>query len=153
MMRVLLVALPVVLCPLVAACDSETIDTTGLPTVDDYPTWSHRDFSGPLAGHGTSYRIVYINDVAESYGGGGRYPVGTVLVKEVHALADDGTAGGLRQVAIMRKLPDDATEPTDAGWLFTTTSSPGGRETLGQSCYATCHQAAPFDGAFAAYGR
>jgi hypothetical protein len=136
-----------------AACFTEEVDTAGLPTIDGYADWARHDFHGPLPGHGESWRSVFVNEVGQSFGGGGRYPRGTVLVKEVRDLKDGPAPGSLRYLAIMRKLGDDVGEPTNGGWLFTSADRVGGPELQQDLCWNTCHQQAPLDGAFADYGR
>jgi hypothetical protein len=135
---------------LLAACSGgETLDTTGLPSAENYQTWRLYVWKGQVPGHGDSWRYVYVNDVGRTYGGGGTYTPGTVLVKEVR---EPREGGALRSVDIMRKLgADQAEHDVDQGWLFSTRS--GDDETAhGGSCWQTCHQVAPLDGTFFDYG-
>lgn len=146
----------------VPGCLIEDVNTTNLPAVDGYERWFRLDVSGDLPGHGTSYRIIYVNDVARSYPHAGRYPVGTVIVKEVRALAevDGGPApGDLKYTAVMRKVTMDASGdggtglPLDGGWLFTELTDTPGAESQLDLCWASCHRQAAWDGAFVDYGQ
>jgi hypothetical protein len=121
----------------------------------DYQSWTRIDTWGLAPGHGDSYRIIYANDDARR-GRGGRFPEGAVLVKEIRDLSfDDAGApapGGLRYVAIMRRLGPPSAEPeVDGGWLFTRSQTPGGAEQHDDFCWARCHVAAPFAGAWLDY--
>lgn len=121
----------------------------------DYTQWHRLDTYGDLPGHGDSYRIVYANDVAQSYAGG-PYPEGAILVKEVRRRAGVGGVqpGELRYVAIMRRIGPAPTGLDDeAGWLFTQAEVPGGAETYRSLCWNRCHVAAPYAGAFLDYGK
>jgi hypothetical protein len=118
----------------------------------DYASWKRTDAYGEIPGHGDSYRIIYANDVALSYAGGG-YPAGSIIVKEVRQRVGD-QPGDLKYVAIMRRL--DAKPiglAAEAGWLFTQAQTPGGSETYRSLCWNRCHVAAPFAGAFLDYGK
>jgi Cytochrome P460 len=118
----------------------------------DYTAWKRIDAYGEVPGHGDSYRIIYINDVALSYAGGG-YPEGSIIVKEVRQRAGD-QPGDLRYIAIMRRLgPSPIGLEREAGWLFTQAKTPGGSETYRSLCWNRCHVAAPFAGAFLDYGK
>ena len=132
-----------------AAC---TVDTNDLAPIDDYPSWYSVETRGEVPGHGDGVRVIYVNDVARGYPGVGRYPVGSVLVKEVRGYADDGGAGELKYLAIMRKLGDDADAPDGAdiegGWVFTTAGELGATEKRGLTCWNTCHLQAPIDGLY-----
>jgi hypothetical protein len=149
-----------ILCALlsVAAC-GETVDTTGLPSIEGYQDWTEYDFTTPVPGHNDSYRRIFINPVARTYPHGGRYPIGSVLVKEVHEKTDDGLPGDLRYIAVMRKVEDDQAyveevevdAPTDGGWVFTQIKG-GGDETHLDLCWSQCHKQAPYDGAWIDYG-
>lgn len=104
----------------------------------DYTAWARLTATGPAPGHGDTNRVIYANDVARTFTGG-RYPDGTIVVKEIY----EGDA--LAYLAIMRRL--------DGDWLFTRAASPGGEEIARDSCWTTCHVAAPYDGAFLDYSR
>ena len=121
----------------------------------DYTKWATLGpFTGELPGHGgATWRMIYANDVATSYEGG-PYLDGTVLVKEIHELTSGNGEGALDYVAIMRRQgPPPTGFSDDGGWLFTYADAPGGSETHDSSCYAACHVAAPFGGAWFDYSQ
>ena len=143
-------------------CLTEEVDTSGLTSVDGYESWFRLDLAGDLPGHGRSYRIIYVNDIAQSYPHVGRYPVGTTVVKEVRALEHrDGVPvpGEINYTAVMRKvtLDDDGDAgtglPLDAGWLFTQLTDTPGTEDQLDLCWASCHRQGGWDGAFLDYGQ
>lgn len=143
-------------------CLIEEVDTTGLATVDGYEDWFRLDVSGDLPGHGKSYRIIYVNDVARTYPHVGRYPVGTVVVKEVRALElSEGAPvpGDLKYTAVMRKVTmetegDAGTGlPLDGGWLFSELTGTAGKEDQLDLCWSSCHRQGGWDGAFVDYGQ
>lgn len=144
---------------LAGGCGGGTsVDVTPLPS--DYTSWKRVDTTGDIPGHGDTYRIIYVNDVGQSFPDPPlprEYPVGTIIVKEVHA-RDGDQPGELESVDIMRKLTDDQAPSgvlldkliparTD-GWLFTSAPDAQSGETAHQSCWENCHVAAPIDGAF-----
>ncbi len=143
-MRTLVVAVVVA-----AACGSP-ISSDDVTSIDDYASWPRQVVAtGELTGHGTSYRPIFANDVAETYTGTGLYAVGTIIVKEIRELESGDTAGDLNYIAVMRKLEEAPPGgDLDAGWLFTSLPSLGKGETNTGRCFRTCHQAAPFDSAF-----
>jgi hypothetical protein len=120
--------------------------------VGDYTTWKRLDVRGAAPGHGETYRIIYVNpiaaDPAQSFVDG--YAEGSIIVKEIRDDLD-GTAGDLRYVALMRKLPADSDLPLQKRWLFSQASTPGGSEKHADFCYARCHAAAPYDAAWYDY--
>ncbi len=132
-------------------CDSE-IDGELLP-IDNYTAWYQEIAIGDAPGHGNSYRLMFANDIAREFSGFGRYPIGSIIVKEIRKLSRDEagapTPGNIRYIAVMRRLdaPPAGTE-LDNGWLYTVFDNPGDPETRSARCYRTCHQAAPFDGPF-----
>lgn len=127
---------------LLAAC-TQTADVAPL---GDYRGWKRLDTYGKAPGHGDTYRIIYVNDVAET----GQYTSGTIFVKEVYNRVGDGP-GALRVIEIMRRIDPGVAE--DGGWLFTAASTPGGTETEQTFCWRRCHQAAPFDGGWFDYSK
>jgi hypothetical protein len=142
-----------VLLVLVAAAGcTETVDPAGLPSIEGYESWPSIEQTNPIGGHGDSVRRIYANDVALAYPHSGLYRPGTVIVKEIFDDAGNDVAGELSYVAIMRKVGDDAEvdAPVDGGWVFTQLK--GGEEKYLDSCWATCHKQAPWDGAFFYYG-
>lgn len=124
----------------------------------DYTQWTKKIVAtGELPGHwGDTYRIIFANEIATKYAGGA-YPDGTILVKEIHDLdLVNGVPapGALQYVAIMRRLgPQPAGFSDEGGWLFTYTDTPQGPESEYDPCWATCHRAAPFAGAWFDYSK
>ncbi|MGE3453901.1 MAG: cytochrome P460 family protein [Kofleriaceae bacterium] len=121
--------------------------------IGDYTAWKRIDATGPAPGHGDTYRIIYVNEVAadptwDLYLG---YREGSVVVKEVR---DDveGEPGDLRYLAVMRRIGTITTAQEDqGGWLYTQTSSASGDETQFDFCWNRCHAAAPYNGAWYDY--
>lgn len=140
---------------LLAAGCGESVDTAGLPSTDGFTDWHQVQVEGDAPGHGDSFRIIYVNDVARSYTGAGRYPPGSVIVKEIRE-AGGGPTGELLYVSIMRKLAEgDAAAdgvPLDNDWLFTRADEVGASETHFGYCYDSCHAQAPVDNAWYDYG-
>jgi hypothetical protein len=119
----------------------------------DYTTWKRIDVTGVAPGHADSYRIIYINDIARAPTEDipTLYLTGSTIVKEIRDNVD-GTAGDLRYVAIMRKLDDSLPVfEAEGGWLFSESDDPGGSESHRGLCWARCHVAAPYNGAFYDY--
>ncbi len=119
--------------------------------VGDYTSWKRLDVRGPAPGHGSTYRIIYANDVAadpmQDFVGG--YANGAVIVKEIRDDLD-GAPGDLRYLAIMRR--DDALTD-EGGWLFTQADDAESAESHPSYCWARCHAAAPYAGAWYDYRR
>jgi hypothetical protein len=134
-----------------AGCGAPVVEPEPIP--DDYVDWYRVDATGRVAGHGDSYRIIYVNEVGTGFPGSGRYGEGTVIVKEIRD-RDGDEPGALRYLAVMRKLaePPDGGE-LQGGWLFTYLGSIDSAEENRPSCWDRCHQAAPIDGAFLDYGQ
>ena len=145
-----------------AGCDTE-VDPSELPAAldaRDYKSWGLRlpQLSDFIPGHGSSVRLIYVNPTGRSYAHGGRYPEGTVIVKEIYARKDDGSKGGLKYVGIMRKTatPPEGV-PTGGGWIFTQVSGvaavqAGKSERSRDLCWDSCHRQGSWDGAWADYG-
>lgn len=132
-----------------AGCGTE-IDPAGLPSIAGYTSWPYLEKDSDILGHPDSVRVIYKNPVAAAYPHAGRYPVGTVIVKEIFERKGIKERGGLRYIAIMRKLGEGSGQPTNDGWLFTDLRD--GKETQLDLCWQTCHQAGPYDGAWFDYG-
>ncbi len=135
-----------------AGCGGEDVDPSGLPAIAGYQSWPSRTVKGEVAGHGDTVRVIYANDVARTYAHAGRYPVGSVLVKEVHE-NDYDKPGKLHETVVMRKVTEDflpSSRPLDRGWLFTQLD--GGKEIRKQLCWDKCHRQAKFDYAWFDYG-
>jgi len=131
-----------------AACGT-SVDPAGLPSIDGYTDWyREKDHLDEVPGHGNSIRTIYVNDIGVTHVGG-RFQIGTVLVKEVRN-RDGDMKTDLRYLAVMRKVGDDAEvdAPVDGGWVFTELSSAGASEKHLDSCWSTCHKQAPYDGAW-----
>jgi hypothetical protein len=120
----------------------------------DYTAWKRLDVQGPAPGHGDTYRIIYANSVAadpdQDFLEG--YAEGAILVKEIRD-NQDGSPGGLRYLAIMRRDRFDPALAVDGGWLFTQADEPNGAEVRPTYCWARCHAAAPYVGAWYDYRR
>lgn len=138
-----------------AGCAVE-VDTTNLPSIDNYQSWESQVVIGPAPGHGDTYREIYINEVGRNYSHAGPYNEGTVFVKEIYSIRESDQPGDLLYVATMRKLSPD-TDVGDAsvhqGWLFTQFDAPGDPEVSAKFCFDSCHAQGPFDYAFFDYGR
>ncbi len=117
------------------------------PELGDYQRWHRVDTFGNAPGHGDTYRIIYVNDVARTRGTTER---DAVLVKEIHE-NDGGQAGALRSIDIMRKLTPGTAPEDEGGWLFTSMSGPGAGEIHFDLCWSRCHAQAPFAGAWFDY--
>jgi hypothetical protein len=115
----------------------------------DYTQWKRFDVLGPAPGHSDTYRIIYANDLAvdpaQSFRLG--YQEGAIVVKEIRT-NEDGEPGALSYVAIMRRLE---LEGDDGGWLFSESDTPNGPEHTAGFCWARCHVAAPYNGAWYDY--
>lgn len=135
------------------AC-STAVDSAELEPLTGYTEWHRIDSTGPVPGHGDTYRIIYVNDIARTYSHAGPYPIGSIVVKEIRDLADDGSPGDLRYLGVMRKL-DQAPSGVEleGGWLFTMADELGDTEVQPSSCWGPCHIQAPIDGAWFDYGR
>jgi hypothetical protein len=139
------------------ACASEIDpEADGLTPIADYQSWTLAlTTEGPLAGHGESVRVIYANPVARSYSHSGRYPVGSVLVKEIYGRNEDGSRGTLRYLSIMRKVGEDAnlSAPVEGGWVWSLADTVTSPEKSNGSCWGSCHRQAPRDGAWVDYGQ
>lgn len=127
------------------AC-AEIVDA---PELGDYTAWHRVDTYGDVPGHGDSYRVIYVNDIARTQGTTAR---DSVIVKEIRD-NNDGAPGDLRYLAIMRKLTAGPSPADEGGWLFTQTDTPGGPEEHLDLCWARCHAQAPFAGVWLDYTR
>jgi hypothetical protein len=140
----------VVLALLVAGC-TEPIDER---LDEDYTQWKRFDVTGDAPGHSNSYRIIYVNDIAADptwplYLG---YQEGSIIVKEIYARTAEGQPGALNYIAIMRRIgPVTEVLVDEGGWLFSETDTPGGAEHTVGFCWARCHVAAPYNGAWYDY--
>jgi hypothetical protein len=138
--------LSIMLC-LIVGC-SEPIDER----LEDYTTWKKVEVTGKAPGHADSYRVIYINDMAADAAQDfdmGAQP-GSIIVKEIRK-NDDGVAGDLNYIAIMRRIERRPISEPDGGWLFSRAEEPGGSEVHQDFCWTRCHVAAPFNGAWYDY--
>ncbi len=145
-MRSMIVA--VTLAGLAGCAEDVSVEPLG-----DYTTWKRIDVTGKVPGHSDSYRIIYINDIAAdptaSLDLG--YPLGSIVVKEIRANVD-GEPGDLDYIAIMRRTTEVTSALVDdGGWLYTSTDSIDDSEKRFGFCWARCHAAAPYNGAFLDY--
>jgi len=124
-------------------------DAVSPPELGDYTTWHHVDTVGNAPGHGDTYRIIYVNDIARTRGTTAR---DAILVKEVHDNVD-GQPGDLQVIEIMRKVRPGTSPADEGGWLFTQTATPGGDEIHLDLCWSRCHVQAPFAGVWFDYTR
>jgi Cytochrome P460 len=131
-----------------AAC-KEPIDDR---LTDDYTTWKRIDVTGKAPGHADSYRVIYVNDMAADPAQDfnlGAQP-GAIIVKEIRKNVD-GEPGDLNYIAIMRRLDRTPISEAGGGWLFSRSEEPGGSEVHQDFCWARCHVAAPYNGAWYDY--
>ena len=135
---------------LVLAGCAQAIDPEPL---GDYTRWPDEGgqlitVRGNAPGHSDSVRLIYVDPIAAdpTHTLAGGYLPGARIVKEIYA-DDDGVIGALRYVAIMRRTGGT----TDGGWLFSETPEPNGAEHTAAFCWARCHVAAPYLGAWYDY--
>jgi hypothetical protein len=136
-------------CVWLLVCASACSEPVSPEPLGDYTTWDKIETFGPAPGHGDTYRIIYINDIAR---GMGTSTLGAVLVKEVRTNAG-GTPGDLRVIEIMRKVRGGISTDDEGGWLFTAADTPGGGETYTDTCWNRCHVQAPLAGVWFDYTR
>lgn len=133
----------------VGAC-SESVTPEPL---GDYTMWKRFDVTGTAPGHSDTYRIIYVNALAADPGQDLTlgYQLGSAIVKEIRD-NNDGQPGDLRYVAIMRRdRPISAALTDEGGWLFSEAQEPNGSEVHKATCWARCHVAAPYNGAWYDY--
>lgn len=126
---------------LFAGCGEEVTP----PDLGDYQSWHRVDTFGEIPGHGDTYRIIYVNDIARTSGTMER---DATLVKEVHE-NNNGQPGALRIIEIMRKVIPGTDPGNDGGWLFTQLED--GTEVQQDFCWSRCHRQAPYAGAWFDY--
>jgi len=143
---------------LVGCFPTEEIDPSSLPdgvSIDGYEGWSKVEpLLGPVPAHGDTYRILYVNDTARAYTGGGFYQDGSTMVKEIYTLDGEAGRGDLDYTAVMRRIDEDSEPdlPIQDGWLFTNLGTDG-VETHSPLCWDSCHRQAPYQGAWFDYSR
>jgi hypothetical protein len=133
----------VLACALLVGCGDEVSP----PDLGDYQSWHRVDTFGNIPGHGDSYRIIYVNDIARTNGTTER---DATLVKEVHE-NNNGVPGALRIIEIMRKITPGTDPEDEGGWLFTQMPDAGGGEVHRDLCWSRCHRQAPYAGAWFDY--
>lgn len=115
----------------------------------DYTQWPVKlETYGPAPGHGDTYRVIYANQAAAQTRPAS-YARGVVVVKEIRT-NNDGAAGELQYVAIMRKL-EFKSDPEQGDWMFTESETPGGAEVAHDFCWSRCHVVAPHFGVWFNY--
>ena len=134
---------------LLAGCPA-TIDTEGIPSIENYTSWTSLVTEGNAPPHGDAARIIYINDAGLQYRGGDDYPLGTTIVKEI--LVGDANSA-IDYIAVMRRL-DEAPGggKLEDGWQFTMAEDGDDDEIQGITCFDQCHVQAPFAGTWFDYG-
>ncbi len=127
-------------------------DTVSEPPLGDYTAWARIVLDGPAPGHGDTSRVVYVNDIARAYIGG-RYPVGSILVKEIYE-GEPGDPEALAYIAVMRRLALPDPYEAAGGWLFSLADDPASEERdRTDYCWGYCHAASPYEGVFLDYSR
>ena len=137
------------------AC-AEPVSPEPLGDYTAWPTQGGATFTvrGTVPGHGDTVRVIYVNPTAhEAETISPTYPVGSTIVKEIRA-NNGGEAGDIRYVAIMRLVTQVDTGLVDeGGWLYSEQRPAGADEVHFGFCWARCHAAAPYNGAFYDYRR
>lgn len=139
-------------------CFAACAESVSPEPLGDYTAWpttggATHTVSGRAPGHGDTIRVIYVNPIAamaETISPS--YPEGSTIVKEIRD-DNDGVAGDIRYIAIMRRqdtFVDEGLE-ADGGWLFSEQDAPGLPETHRDLCWNRCHVAAPYNGAFYDY--
>ncbi len=135
---------------LLSSC-AEDIDPSQLSvTIDGYESWNKVEpLLGKVPGHGDTYRVMFRNELAQSYTGAGQYPLGSAIVKEIYDLEGTDGRGALNYKAVMRRMDAEANPdlPIMGGWLFTQIDN-GTEEFQRDLCWDSCHVRAPYVGAF-----
>ena len=146
--------------PLALACGASAVVEVDKADLEGYQAWASVEATGAIPAHGDTIRVIYANEAATRRvtEGAGRYPAGSVIVKEIYQRDGEG-AGALDYIAVMRMLtqaPEGGALHSlsfdDQGWLFTDLRDGiDGDEAYSASCWDSCHVASPFDGAFLDY--
>jgi hypothetical protein len=135
---------------------------------DDYASWKKTTetvLNYPIPGHEDRFRVIHINDVGLGFSrasdGSGRvdFPDGTVIAKEIFAVANPGPADKPVMITGMVKASSD----TDArsGWLWLMKDLASGKENVYTGdfcvrCHANANEKHPYgsknpSGAFSDY--
>lgn len=137
----------------ITAC-AEPVSPEPLGDYAAWPAMGGATFTvrGTAPGHGDTVRVIYVNPtarMAESISP--TYPLGSTIVKEIRD-NDGGDGGEIRYLAIMRLVtPTDTALTDEGGWLYSEQRPPGADEVHFGYCWARCHAAAPYNGAFYDY--
>lgn len=123
----------------------------------DYTQWPFEGgatftVDGFAPGHGDTIRVLYINPTARQAPAiSPSYPLGSTIVKEIRP-NNGGQPGEITYLAIMRQVEAvDTALTNEGGWLYSEQRPPGADEVHFGYCWARCHVAAPFNGAFYDY--
>lgn len=140
---------------LLAGCP-EAVSPEPLGDYTAWPMMGGTTFTvrGQVPGHGDTVRVIYANATAVGASSiSPSYPLGSVIVKEIRE-NDNGQPGALRYTAIMRRDREVETGlEAEGGWLFTDLRPDSPQENYFGLCWARCHVAAPYNGAFYDYRR
>lgn len=135
---------------IIPACKEDIDPSEVSVSIDNYQSWDKVEpLLGDVPGHGDTYRVMYRNEIAQSYTGAGQYPLGAAIVKEIYDLEGAEGQGKLNYKAVMRRMDPTANPdlPIMGGWLFTQIDD-GAEEFQRDLCWDSCHVRAPFVGAF-----
>jgi hypothetical protein len=136
------------------AC-SESVSPEPLGDYEAWPAMGGATYtvSGKAPGHGDTIRVIYVNPTAANAESiSPSYPTGSTIVKEIRE-NENGVAGEIRYVAIMRREDTIVTEglADEGGWLFSEQRPKDAPEVYFGFCWARCHAAAAYNGAFYDY--
>ncbi len=140
-----------------AAC-SESVSPEPLGDYTLWPTMGGATYTveGKAPGHGDTIRVIYVNPTAANAETiSPTYPTGSTIVKEIRE-NENGVAGDIRYVAIMRRDETLVTEElqgleAEGGWLFSEQRPKDAPEVYFGFCWARCHSSAAYNGAFYDY--
>lgn len=144
----------VVACLISVAC-SESVSPEPLGDYESWPAMGGATHTvrGKAPGHGDTIRVIYVNPIAANAEGiSPSYPTGSTIVKEIRENVD-GVAGDIRYVAIMRREQTEVSTAfeDEGGWLFSEQRPKDAPEVHFGFCWARCHVAAAYNGAFYDY--
>ncbi len=143
---------------IIAAGFAACAEPVSQPDLGDYTQWPAQGGAvytvrGPAPGHGDTVRLIFVNAIAHQAPPGPLYPLDAVIVKEIRE-DDDGVPGDLLYIGIMRQVTQPETILADeGGWLFSERKPADAPEVHFDYCWARCHVAAPYNGAFYDYRR
>jgi hypothetical protein len=149
------------LCLLLAAATlftgcEESKEQTPLVTVDhsDWARTTTMPLTFPVPGHGSGERRIFINPLGESVEppedaeGRWRYPVGTIIVKEVYPSPDPPEDAPPDSLVIMVKEPHHPM--SRGGWIWLSKEPGSGEERIFTeqfcvTCHANANEQHPYD--------